>query len=46
MKNANIKNVKNAKIGATKCALAEAMGNNCQILFIAQQKKHLECQCI
>ena len=30
MKNENIKNVKNAK-----CALGEAMGNNCQVLSIA-----------
>ena len=35
MKNENIKNVKNAKIVATKCALSEAMGNNCQVLSIA-----------
>ena len=32
MKNENIKN---AKIVATKCALGEAMGNNCQVLSIA-----------
>ena len=30
MKNANIKNVKNAKIVATKYARGEAMGNKCQ----------------
>lgn len=30
MKNANIKNVKNAKIVTTKYALGEGMGNNCQ----------------
>ena len=35
MENANIKNVQNAKIVATKCALGEAMGNNCQVLSIA-----------
>lgn len=35
MNNANIKNVKYAKIVATKCALGEAMGNNCQGLSIA-----------
>ena len=35
MKNANIKNVKSAKIIATKCALGEAMGNNCHGLSIA-----------
>ena len=35
MKNENIKNVKNAEIVATKCALVEAMGNNCQVLSIA-----------
>ena len=35
MKNANIKNVKTAKIVATKYALGEAMGNKCQGLSIA-----------
>ena len=35
MKNANIKNVKNAKIVTTKCARDKAMGNNCQGLSIA-----------
>ena len=35
MKNANIKNVKNAKIVATKFALGEAIGNNCQVLSTA-----------
>ena len=34
MKNANIKNEKNARIVATKCALGKAMGNNCQGLSI------------
>ena len=29
MKNANFKNVKNAKIVTTKYALGEGMGNNC-----------------